>query len=152
MMRAVAAMIDLAALVLHLLGACIWTGGHLVLCLTVLPRALAQRSTEVLSDFESGFERIGIPALGLQVLTGLWLVVRMLSGLEGDARWHVLGVTTAKVLLLALTIGFAVHARMRLIPQLTPDRLRLLAYHIIAVTILSVLFVIVGVAFRMTPG
>ncbi len=31
-------------LLLHILGATIWTGGHLVLAVTILPRVLRERS------------------------------------------------------------------------------------------------------------
>ena len=58
---------------LHVLGATVWVGGHLVLSLSVLPRALRSRDPRIVSEFESGFERLGIPALALQALTGLWL-------------------------------------------------------------------------------
>ena len=34
-------------LTLHILGACVWTGGHLVLAITVLPRALARRDAHI---------------------------------------------------------------------------------------------------------
>ena len=77
--------VDIVVLVLHVLGATIWTGGHLVLSTSVLPKALARRSPEVLQEFESGFERVGIPALIVQVLTGIWLLYRLLPGLEGQA-------------------------------------------------------------------
>ena len=58
---------------LHLLGAAVWVGGHLVLSLSVLPRALRARDPAIIREFESGFERLGIPALLVQVVTGLWL-------------------------------------------------------------------------------
>ena len=58
---------------LHILGATVWTGGHLVLATAVLPRVLKERSPDELLRFESRYERIGIPALLIQVATGLWL-------------------------------------------------------------------------------
>jgi uncharacterized membrane protein len=60
-------------LTLHVLGVCVWAGGHLVLATTVLPRALARRDARILRAFEEPFERIGIPALIIQVATGIWL-------------------------------------------------------------------------------
>ncbi len=57
-------------LALHVLGATIWTGGHLVLAFTVLPRALRARDPAILQDFEQGYERIGIPALLVQLPPG----------------------------------------------------------------------------------
>jgi putative copper export protein len=145
--------VDIVVLVLHVLGAAVWTGGHLVLSISVLPRALATRSPDVVLDFESAFERVGIPALGVQVATGIWLLFRLMElGLEGAALTHTTGLTIAKFVLLALTVALAAHARLRLIPRLTADNLRALAWHIVAVTFLSVLFVIAGVGFRVGPA
>lgn len=138
-------------LVLHLLGATVWTGGHLILALGVLPGALRERDPRAILAFESRFERIGIPALVVQVLTGLWLAHRLVPdpalwlSLDGVFPRHV----AAKLLLLAATLVLAVDARVRVIPRLTPERLPSLAWHIVAVTVLAVLFVVVGVGFRV---
>ena len=50
-----------------------------------------------------------------------------------------------KLGILAVTLILALDARLRLIPKLTSDRLVALTWHIVPVTILSVLFVFVGV-------
>jgi putative copper export protein len=68
------------ALMLHVLSATVWTGGHLVLACTVLPRALRRNAPQILHDFEVGFERMGVPALVVQVVTGLWLAYQWLPG------------------------------------------------------------------------
>ena len=138
------------ALVLHILGATIWTGGHLVLSLTVLPRALRQRDPDILSSFEAGYERIGLPALAIQVVTGLWLAHRLVPRF---ADWFSFSTVTSthvalKLLLLLLTLALAMHARLRLIPKLSARTLPVLAWHVIAVTIVAVTFVLVGVGFR----
>ena len=135
---------------LHVLGATIWVGGHLVLALSVLPRALRTRDPRILLGFESGFERVGMPALVVQVLTGLWLahhyVPRLADWFDPSNRlgMHVL----AKLALLALTLGLAASARFRVIPRLRPETLPVLAYHIALVTLAAVLFVAVGVSIR----
>ena len=54
----------------------------------------------------------------------------------------------AKLALLTLTIGFALDARFRVIPNLSPANLKVMAWHIIPVTLFSILFVVVGVSFR----
>ena len=46
-------------LTLHILAATIWTGGHIVLSVVVLPRVLRERSPQRLLDFESVYEKIG---------------------------------------------------------------------------------------------
>jgi putative copper export protein len=137
-------------LLLHILGATVWTGGHLVLALTILPGALRHRSASELLRFESAYERIGIPALLLQIVTGVWLAYRMMPDLS---QWLVFGdpvsrLIGAKFLLLALTVIFAANARLRIIPRLSEGNLTSLAWHIVPVTGVSVLFVVVGVSFR----
>ena len=54
----------------------------------------------------------------------------------------------SKLALLGLTIALALDAKFRVIPKLSDDNLIDMALHIIAVTVLSVLFVVVGVSFR----
>lgn len=139
-----------AILLLHILAATIWTGGHLVLAIAILPRVLRERSPARLLEFESAYERVGIPALVVQVATGLWLAHRMVPELS---RWLAFGDPVAtlvgvKLLLLATTVAFAVDARLRILPRLSENNLVALAWHIVPVTIVSVLFVVVGVAFR----
>ncbi|MCS5653591.1 MAG: copper resistance protein CopD, partial [Candidatus Marinimicrobia bacterium] len=53
-----------------------------------------------------------------------------------------------KLSCLMLTVLLAAHSRFRVIPNLDKDNLRYLAAHIIAVTIVSVVFVIAGLNFR----
>ncbi len=64
-------------LILHVIGATIWTGGHLALALGILPGALRQRSVVPVQAFESVYERIGLPALLVQIGTGVWLLHRL---------------------------------------------------------------------------
>lgn len=121
-----------------------------MLALTILPRALQQRSITELQQFERGYERIGIPALITQVLSGLWLAYDFLPNVQ---RWFSLdgGIShliLCKLLLLATTVLFALDARLRVIPKLSPQTLPSLARHVIPVTVISVLFVVCGVAFR----
>ena len=132
-----------AALLLHVLGATVWTGG-------VLPGALRERSIVAVEAFEARFERVGIPALLIQVATGLYLALT----LAPPSTWLALDnpVTRAIVIklgLLAATVALAAHARLRVIPHLTADNLGTLAWHIIAVTLISVAFVVVGVGYRV---
>ncbi len=134
----------------HLLGAAVWVGGHLVLALTVLPRALASRDPSIVLDFEAGFERLGLPALALQVATGLWLALHWAPPAEwlAPASWPA-RLVAAKLGLLGATAALAAHARLRLIPRLTPERLPVLAWHIVGVTALAVAFVVLGAGIRL---
>ena len=60
-------------LLAHLLAACIWTGGHLILALRILPEALRQGDVTAIQAFEWRYEPLGLPALAIQVASGLWL-------------------------------------------------------------------------------
>ena len=138
------------ALFLHVLGATIWTGGHLVLALAWLPRVLQERSPEQLLRFEQGYERIGMPALVVQIVTGLWMAAQLSPGVGG---WLAPETPAARAIalklgLLLLTALIALHARFRVIPRLSAATLPLMAWHIAAVTLISVAFVAVGVSLR----
>ncbi|MBW7874716.1 MAG: CopD family protein [Candidatus Cloacimonetes bacterium] len=137
-------------LFIHLLSATIWTGGHLVLALTILPRALKSQTIEEIQQFEKNYELIGIPSLVIQILSGLWLAHHYIPDLN---HWFLFSDPLARLVLLKLgllgiTMCFALDARLRVIPNLSVKNLNSLAWHIIPVTIISVLFVFVGVSFR----
>ena len=137
------------ALSLHILGATIWAGGHLILATTILPRALREHRAAAVSEFERSFERIGLPALAVQILTGLWLAHHLLGA---PGNWFndnpIAHVIQIKLGLLALTLALAIHARLRVVPKLSDDTLPTLAWHIRLVTIVAVLFVLAGASIR----
>ncbi len=133
----------------HVLGATVWAGGHLILSIGFLPRAMKERNIQIILDFEKQFERVGIPALLLQVVTGLWMALTLvpLSNWWSLSTPHHLYLWV-KIFLLACTLIFAIHARLFIIPQLTAEKLPLLASHIIVATVLAVGFVVTGLSFR----
>ena len=137
--------------ILHLLGATVWVGGHLVLCLGVLPSALRARDPGPIRAFEERFERLGIPALLLQIASGLWLAhywvpdwQQWLGGGGPQSR-----LLATKLVLLALTAALGVHARLVLIPRLDAATLPKLGLHIVGVTVLAVAFLIAGAGVRL---
>ncbi|MCV6638054.1 CopD family protein [Candidatus Albibeggiatoa sp. nov. NOAA] len=137
-------------LFLHILGATIWTGGHIVLATAILPQVLKKKDVVFLSRFENGYEKVGLPALVIQIVTGLYLSFHLLPdfSLWFDFSHPVSRLISIKLILLFLTFALAIDARLRIIPKLSQDNLNALAWHIIPVTIISVLFVFVGVSFR----
>lgn len=132
----------------HLLGASVWIGGHLVLALGILPGALRRRDVQAIRNFEQVFEKIGLPALLLQVVTGLWLASLWLPHTLwlGDSPQAEL--IQAKLGLLALTAALGVHARLVLIPRLSAERLPALGWHIVLITLSALAFAWVGSGFR----
>ncbi len=134
-------------IILHVLGASIWVGGHLLLLLRYLPEALRNRDPLIIRTFEQKYEAIGIPALLLQVITGIML------GQRYDVQWFssATAIDTTfnlKIILLVMTLALGIHARFLIIPNLTAEKLKALAFHIFAVTILAIGFVYLGVSFR----
>lgn len=137
-------------ILLHTLGACVWVGGHLVLALSVLPKALKKREPEIVREFESHYERVGIPALLLQVITGVMIAIIYMPVSEwftfqDRAHTHI-GI---KLILLMLTFTLAVHARLFIIPKLSRNNLSLLGWHIVAITTVAVAMLFVGLNFRL---
>ena len=137
--------------IVHALAATVWTGGHLVLDLGVLPKALRAQSAAAIRSFEETFEPLGLTALTIQVLTGLWMGWIYLPGFQGlFSPAHPIGMLVGvKLLLLAATAVLALHARLRLIPSLTDDNLSGLAWHIRGITALAIAFVVVGALIRL---
>lgn len=135
-------------LFIHLLGASVWAGGHLLLLLSVLPGAMRQRDPQPVRAFEQLYERVGIPALLVQAVSGFWLASLWLPHRYWFDATPVAHLIQAKLLLLALTLALALHARLTLIPKLDARRLPQLGLHILLITLGAVAFVWVGSGFR----
>lgn len=136
-------------LFLHLLGASVWVGGHLILALKILPPAWRARDPAPIRAFEQRYEALGIPALLLQVVTGLWLASYWLPPSEWFSDNPLARLLQLKLALLGLTLMLGVHARLRLIPRLNADNLSALGLHILAITLTSLALVWVGVSLRL---
>lgn len=132
---------------IHILAATIWTGGHLILTLTFLPKALRKNDFNIIESFESKYEKIGIPALLTLVISGVYMAIQYAEEgfLSFDFSNHFNKHIYLKLILLLCTVILAVHARFFLIPK---RALKPLALHIISVTIISVLFVLIGFSAR----
>jgi putative copper export protein len=137
--------------IIQSLAATVWTGGHLVLDLGVLPRALRAQSAAPIRTFEETFEPLGLTALAIQVLTGLWMGWIYLPDFQGlFSPANPIGMLVGvKLLLLAGTAALALHARLQLLPNLTGDNLSGLAWHIRGITALAIAFVVVGALIRL---
>ena len=137
-------------LIVHILGATVWAGGHIVLATLILPEVLRKKDARLLLSFEEKYERIGMPALLIQIITGLWMAYYYLPDPRG---WFTLQTSLSvhiviKLSLLLATVLLAVDARFRVVPRLSRENLTDMAWHIIGVTILAVVFVITGVSLR----
>lgn len=137
-------------LILHLLSATIWVGGHIVLSLAFLPEALRKKDPNIILNFEKQYEKVGVPALLLLIVTGVWMAYDFNASIS---TWFSFAspieiVVSAKLILLLLTFAFGLNAQKRIIPKLNPKNLNLMAFHIISVTTIGVLMLILGSTVR----
>ncbi|MFK7048619.1 CopD family protein [Flavobacterium columnare] len=133
-------------LIIHLLAASIWVGGHLILSIRYLPKALKNRNIEIIKNFEKQYEPIGLPALLILVGTGVLMAyqynVNFTSWFSFES--NIEKVVSMKLLLLVLTLILAIHARLFIIPKLVPEKIILMAVHIILVTLIGIAMLILG--------
>lgn len=135
-------------LFLHLLGACIWAGGHLILLFVIMPEARRIQSPEYLLRFEKMYERIGMPALFTQLITGGLLFAAMFPT-GGFSVSHPLSYKLyIKLGLLLVTFAIAIHARFFVLKNFTAAKLPLMHKHIAVVTVVSLLFILAGINFK----
>ncbi len=137
-------------LILHILAATIWVGGHLIISFRILPEALKTKNIAGLLEFEKKYEVVGLPALLLLVITGIWMSLNY--GIA-PSQWlsfssGIETVVSCKLLLLIITLVLALHARLVLIPNLKPGKLVLLTLHIFAVTAIGITMLILGTFVR----
>lgn len=140
---------------LHILGACVWVGGHLYLCLCVLPKAVRKQNSQLILNFEGSFEKLGMSALVVQVLTGFYMAHKYLPqfAMLSNHDNPIAVLISLKIIWLVLTIITALSAQLVVIPRLKKDlnntKLRhLFVGHIVMVTLLAVAFMSTGVLFR----
>lgn len=135
-------------IILHVLGATIWIGGHLLLCIRYLPEAISKKDPSIIKAFEKKYEILGIPSLLIQVITGIWIAVSFyhvkLFGFANPVETAV----SIKLILLLMIVVLALHARLFIFPNLNKNKIWLLAWHIIAVTLISVMLLYFGISIR----
>jgi len=138
-------------LILHLLSATIWVGGHMILCFRFLPKAIKEKDPEVIREFEKQYEPIGIPALLLLVISGIMMAYNYNVTLTSWFSFSnsIEKVISVKLLLLFVTLGLAIHARFFIIPKLSVSNLKQMAMHIIVLTAVAITMLVVGSLVRI---
>ena len=137
-------------LIIHLLAATVWVGGHLLLAICYLPTALKKKDPHIILNFERKFETLGMSSLVTLVITGIWMAYDF--GVTIDTWFTFSGsfekVVSAKLLLLFLTIICALVAQFRIIPNLNEFNIKKMAVLIITVTLIGVTMLILGSTLR----
>lgn len=137
-------------LVIHIFAATIWVGGHVVLSLGFLPKALKQKDPSIITSFEKSYEKIGLPALLLLIISGIMLSYTYNVTVSDwfSFKTSIERVVSLKLILLFCTLGLAVHARLYIIPKLSVKSLPFMALHIIFITLISLTMMTLGTFVR----
>ena len=135
-------------LIIHLLSATIWVGGHLLLCVAYLPQALKEKDPKIILNYERKYEPVGMTALALLVISGILMAYKYGVTVEYWFQFAtpIEKVISSKLVLLLLTVAFALSAQFRVLPKLKTDSSKLpeMTFHIISVTIIGVLMLVFG--------
>ena len=145
---------DHIVLVLNLIAATIWVGGHLVLAIGYLPKALKRKDFSYIGNFEKTYEPIGMPSLAVLIITGILMAYDYNAGFSSwfSFATPIERVVSLKLTFLLTTVCFAISAQTRVLPKLRKGQLNKLpemAVHIICVTLIGVLMVILGSLVRI---
>lgn len=141
-----------ALLILHGIAAAVWLGGLAVLVLGYLPEAWRTRDPRLLVDAIARFDRLGLPALIVAIITGCILAYHWLPEM---ALWfnrelpHGAAILT-KFSLLILALLIYAYQRARVLPTLGPERIPRLGLCLTLQLVLATLLLIAGSAFRFT--
>lgn len=133
-------------LILHLLAASIWVGGHLLLAVRYLPEALKKKEASILINFKNKFEFVGIPSLLILLITGI--VMTYDYGVL-PKNWfsfsnNIEKIVSIKLILLFVTILLAINAQVFIFPKLKSNKLFPVAFLIISVTIIGITMLVLG--------
>lgn len=135
-------------LIIHLLSACVWVGGHLYIAIRILPKMLKTKDSSELLAIERSYEPLGMTALLFLVVTGVWMTLQF--GIHWS-QWFSFSnpierVTSTKLILLLSTVLLAISAQKRVIPKLKthPNKMIEMALHIISVTLAGITILILG--------
>ncbi|GAB3716070.1 copper resistance protein CopD [Flavobacterium koreense] len=138
-------------LIIHLLAASIWVGGHLFLILRILPATLQQKDISILSDFRLKFGKIGMPSLLILVVTGILLAYDYNVPISDWFSFSnpIEKIISIKLLLLFTSLSLAVHAQKVVFPKLTSNRMLPAIVEIIIVTLIAVSMLVLGSLVRV---
>ncbi|MBZ4037617.1 copper resistance protein CopD [Flavobacterium sp. 17A] len=137
-------------LIIHLLAATIWVGGHLLLAICYLPTALKKKDPHIILNFEKKFEALGMSSLALLIITGIWMAYDFGVTME---TWFAFKsgfekVVSIKLILLFCTFICAICAQFYVIPNLNETNIKRIAVIIISVTSIGVAMLVLGSTLR----
>lgn len=113
-----------------------------------LRKALKEKDQNIILDYERKYEPVGMTSLVLLVTTGIMMAYKYGVSIEYWFQFAtpIEKVVSTKLLLLFLTVLFALSAQFRVLPKLknNPDKLPEMTFHILSVTLIGVVMLILG--------
>ena len=138
-------------LVIHLLAATVWIGGHLILATRYLPEAIKTKDLEKLKIFKDKFESIGMPSLITLVITGILMAydydvtfTKWFSFSNGIEK-----VISIKLILFITSLTLAISAQLFIFPKLSPKKHYYVTILIIVVTFIAISMLVLGSLIRI---
>ena len=138
-------------LIIHLLAATIWVGGHLLLLLRYVPKAIKSKSLEELSAFRKNFEPVGMPSLFILIITGILMAYDYNITFE---KWFLFEnsiekIVSIKLILLFISLTLAFITIKFVLPSINKISPFLLYFIIFLVTTIAVTMLILGSLVRI---
>lgn len=138
-------------LIIHLLAATVWVGGHLILLLRYVPKAMKSNSLEELSFFRKNFEPIGMPSLFILIITGILIAydynVSIDTWLSFDNSIE--KIVSIKLILLFVSLSLAFITMKFVLPNINEKSPFLLYGIIFLVTSIAVTMLVLGSLVRI---
>lgn len=138
-------------LIIHLLAATVWIGGHLILAIRYLPEAIKTKDLDNLKSFKDKFEPVGIPSLTTLVITGILMaydydvtLVKWFSFSSGIEK-----VISIKIILFFISLILAISAQLYIFPKLTACKHHYVTILIIVVTFIAISMLVLGSLIRI---
>jgi uncharacterized membrane protein len=136
--------------ILHILGAAILVGTNLVMMLSVIPKAKKANDVGVIRGYLGGVGQMGVHALAVQFITGLWLASPQFKGISAAFEMKEVFAThvVAKVVIMIVITALIIVLRRKIAPNLTMDNLGGFTATVGLVTLLGIAMVALGVGLR----
>jgi uncharacterized membrane protein len=138
-------------LIIHLLAATIWVGGHLLLLLRYVPKAIKSKSLEELSAFRKNFEPVGMPSLFILIITGILMAYDYNITFE---KWFLFEdsiekIVSIKLILLFISLTLAFITLKFVLPFINKISPFILYFIIFLVTTIAVTMLVLGSLVRI---
>jgi len=136
--------------IVHILGAATLVGTNLVMMLSVIPKAKKAGDVGVIKGYLAGVGQMGVHALAVQLITGLWLASPQFKGISAAFQMKEVFAThvVVKIAIMIVMTVLVVVLRRKIAPKLSMETLGGFTATVGLITILGIFMVALGVGLR----